>query len=267
MKHLSRNARQLPLIRCTGVSTASSVPGGRGPFFADATLLIFLLIFLRGHLGRFNMANVNGLVAPIGYRIENGYLWPARDVRCADYIFKSLGDLDGIYPYCTAFDVVVQAGGNCGVWARELSQKFARVYTFEPCPVNFRCLAANAPQENVFKFNAALGNQHKLVRLNRNPLNVGAHFIEEGAGEIPTMRLDDLCLDTCNLLLLDVEGFEIEAIRGGWETIKRCKPIVVAEERGYSIRYGRRAGDLEALLRCSHIVVARTKYDLVLLPK
>ncbi len=77
---------------------------------------------------------------PEGYRIERGLLWPVEDRGAADVLFSQVSSLARVYPHVRKFEVAVQAGGNCGLWPRELGQKFETVYTFEPDPVNFRCL-------------------------------------------------------------------------------------------------------------------------------
>jgi FkbM family methyltransferase len=141
------------------------------------------------------------------YRTERGLMWPASDKNAAAVLFAQAGDVEKVYPHVAKFGVAVQAGGNCGLWPRELGKKFSTVYTFEPDPVNFRCLCANAPDEHIFKFNAALGNERGLVSLNLRPDNVGAHSVS-GGGIIPSMRIDDLELNECDLIYLDVEGFE-----------------------------------------------------------
>lgn len=204
---------------------------------------------------------------PPGYRYERGYLWPADDEKCARYVFESTKDLERTYPHCRAFQVVVQAGGNCGVWPRALGQHFDRVYTFEPCPVNFRCLAANAAAENIYKFNAALGRRPGLVSLVRDPRNIGAHYVDGGTGEIPTMRVDDLALDACDLIFLDIEGLEFHAICGAWKTISRHRPVIVVEDRGFSERYGVARGHIEQVLSPMYRVIDRPHHDVVLVPK
>jgi hypothetical protein len=52
-----------------------------------------------------------------------------------------------------------------------------------------------------------------------------------GVGPIPTMRIDDLALPRCDLIYLDVEGEELNALKGAMETIERCKPVIVYEAR------------------------------------
>ncbi len=111
----------------------------------------------------------DGRVIPDGYRLERGLLWPASDVGAAAVMFSGVADLDVAYKHCSKFDVAIQAGGNCGVWPKAMGEKFELVYTFEPDPMNFRCLCANAPAENIYKFNAALGPDNRRVGMLRRP--------------------------------------------------------------------------------------------------
>lgn len=200
-----------------------------------------------------------------GYRMEHGRLWPETDVGAAAAAFTAR-DLEIVYPHCRAFNVAVQAGGNCGIWPADLGRKFSLVYTFEPDPMNFRCLCANAPAENIYKFNAALGNHHQLVGLARRPENVGAHQIR-GPGEIPTLCIDDLALTACDLIYLDIEGYEMAALAGAWETIARCLPVIVVEDKGMSERYGIKQGEVEDWV-CSlgYKVAERPHRDVVMVP-
>ena len=174
---------------------------------------------------------MGGVAIPEGYRLERGWLWPATDVGAAAVLFSSVEDLTLVYPHVKKFDVVVQAGGNCGIWPKTMGEKFRVVYTFEPDPMNFRCLCANAPAANIFKFNASLGEEHRTTGLKLRPDNIGSHLIE-GSGDIPMLRIDDLALTACDLIYLDIEGYEMNALKGGLETMRRFKPTIVAEDLG-----------------------------------
>jgi len=199
---------------------------------------------------------------------RNGFMWPASDGECHQAVFGSLSDLDHAYARCSNFRVVVQAGGNCGVWPKELSHKFETVYTFEPDPVNFRCLAANVPEHNVFKFNGALGAERRLVELEREPRNIGAHQVAEKAGSIPTLLIDDLGLEACDLIYLDIEGYELNALLGARRTIEACRPVVAVEDKGLSERYGVPQGAVERWLEdnLGYRVVDRVGRDVILIP-
>ncbi len=48
--------------------------------------------------------------------------------------------------------------------------------------------------------------------------------------EVETRRLDDILMDKCvDLIKLDVEGFELQALRGAAGVIARCRPPVIFE--------------------------------------
>lgn len=203
---------------------------------------------------------------PAGYRIENGCLWPAGDIGAAAVLFNDAASINAVLPFCTGRDVAVQAGGNCGIWPRDLGRLFRLVYTFEPDPVNFRCLCANAPAENVVKFNAALGDAHETVGLALRPENVGAHRVA-GQGDVPTLRIDDLGLATCDLIYLDVEGYEMRVIAGAVDTIRRCKPVIVVEDKGLSEHYGAPRGQVVlGLQQFGYRVAKRLHHDVVMVP-
>lgn len=204
---------------------------------------------------------------PGGYRMDRGLLWPASDVGGPAVMISSAHALASIYQHCRGFKVAVQAGGHCGVWAEAMGRRFGAVYTFEPDPMNFRCLCANAPAENVFKFNAALDTVHHGVDLLRRPENTGAHRID-GAGAIPALMIDDLNLSACDLICLDVEGYEMRALYGAQNTIERHRPVIVIEDKGCSEAYGVKAGETPAWLerRFAYRIAERLHRDVVMVP-
>jgi FkbM family methyltransferase len=134
------------------------------------------------------------------------------------------------------FDTVVTAGTNCGLYARHYSKKFKHVYAFEPEPIAFHCMVNNCQSDNVVKLNAALGHGFGLVGINRVPpggheMNVGMNTLSPPTEQfkIPMFTVDSLCLDACDLIQLDVEGFEQYAIMGAKTTIDKFKPVIIAE--------------------------------------
>jgi len=135
------------------------------------------------------------------------------------------------------WDVVVQAGGNCGMYPRLFSDLFRTVYTFEPDGLNFHCLVNNCQRDNVIKFNAALGDVHRMVHLNKGSTNnVGTFTVHGGqVGIIPQMMIDDFAWDELDLIQLDVEGYESCALLGGLQSIRAFKPVIVCERGGKHI--------------------------------
>ncbi len=143
---------------------------------------------------------------------------------------------------------VVQAGGHIGVFPHMLSAKFKRVYTFEPDAENFRCLTRNADADNVFAHRAALGANNGCKKLTVQPRNTGGHQMTQEVGATPTYRVDDIGLTDCDLLMLDLEGYEFFALLGATATIMRCRPLVIVEQNKKSRGQGFQPGAIELLM-------------------
>ena len=181
------------------------------------------------------------------------FKWPSGDTRLAGDI-HSLTDLDSaVFPLIKNKRIAVQAGGAMGMWAKRMAQEFEIVYTFEPTPQSFHCLVSNCPEENIVKMQAALGEKPGLIKMGdpERATNYGAFYCQKG-GYIPTIRIDDLGLDGCDLLMLDIEGYELFALKGARETIAKYRPVIVLEDKGCSSRFGINRGALQHYLTEKH---------------
>ncbi len=145
-------------------------------------------------------------------------------------------DLDAALEYCRARDVAVQAGGCFGVWPLYLARLFMHVYTFEPDWQNFRCLTINIAEagggvSNVIPIRSALSDKSGFASIRRaQQSNAGSGYLTEG-NEFPKIPLDSLCLPACDLICLDVEGSELDALKGAEVTIQKHKPVVMLEAK------------------------------------
>lgn len=193
-----------------------------------------------------------------------GFVWPYEDIHCAAVVFQTLADLDIAIGHCKERRTAIQAGGNCGVWPTHLAKHFTDVVTFEPDPVNYACLRQNVPP-NVLALNAALGDRVARVNLSRLDHNCGAHFVD-GYGEISMVRLDDQNINTVDLIALDIEGYELLALRGAQLLIEQYHPVIMIEDKGLSLKYGFRQGAVVDWLcrEFGYEVVERVNRDVVL---
>lgn len=160
--------------------------------------------------------------------IRNGWYWPKTDVSCWAFMQRYPDLPQTIAEFVLQKRVVVQAGGNCGFYPKQYAKLFDTVYTFEPEWLNFYCLNLNVPESNVIKNQSCLGNSHQLVNLAIKEKNRGKNYVK-GVGNYPTYKIDDLNLTICDLIHLDIEGFEYYALQGASETITRCRPVIVVE--------------------------------------
>jgi len=124
----------------------------------------------------------------------------------------------------------IDGGGNVGTLTRVMLDMGVRVHAFEPNPEAVECLKHNCPEAKIYQ--AGLGRCGARMRLVRLP-NAGASFVEPathiplGSG-VQIMPLDLYCICP-GLIKLDVEGFEVQAILGGRNMIKKFRPVIVAE--------------------------------------
>ena len=172
--------------------------------------------------------------------IENkgGIWWPRLDVHCRIACTSAQEDVKNIIQYCSKRNTVVQAGGNVGIWPLELSKYFTSVVTLEPDPENYECLLKNTSDNPRIKsYNAGLSDKYEWVDLYREFDNCGAHYVR-GEGEIELFTLDGMNLGSCDLIALDIEGYEYKALVGAVKTIEKYHPSIVCEEKGLGKLHG-----------------------------
>jgi FkbM family methyltransferase len=135
---------------------------------------------------------------------------------------------------------VVEAGANIGVHTVPLARACApgRLYAFEPQPAVCALLRQNLIAnglENAEAVAAACGAHTGTARIPTpdyaSPGNFGGISLSPGGDgiEVSVLAIDDLRLDRLDLLKVDVEGAEVDVIRGATATIKRARPVIYAE--------------------------------------
>lgn len=208
---------------------------------------------------------------PLPWTERDGWLWPAGDKKLIG-VFDQVADIEVILPHVPADRraVCIQAGGACGIWPLRFAQLFESVFTFEPQIDNYECLVANCGGSGVIAQHAALGNDYGTVRVENDVSerdNWGAGYVVPAASGVPTKRIDDLALDACDLICLDVEGAELDALKGGARTIEAFHPVIALEDKPlpHLHRFRRDVGDPERwLAQFGYRVVERIHRDVIL---
>ena len=137
--------------------------------------------------------------------------------------------------------VVVEVGANIGAHTVELSRMAGRdgeVHAFEPQRIVFQALCANLALNqcaNVYAQQSAVGDMAGTITVpSPNPSvrnNFGGVSLPSATfGEsVPLISLDTLDLPACHLLKVDVEGMEVEVLKGALTLIKTHRPIMYLE--------------------------------------
>ena len=145
---------------------------------------------------------------------------------------------------CTQRDVALDIGANVGLWSRDLVKSFGRVIAFEPVALFRECLEQNVTGANFEVRPIALGDQDTMGTMIITEDNSGHSHLDPntmGAGDVQVVRLDNLNLHDINYIKIDCEGYEYRILQGAEQTIRRCRPVVVIEQKphdAYSKQYG-----------------------------
>ena len=138
-------------------------------------------------------------------------------------------------------DTCIDVGAHVGLWTKELSQVFKRVFAFEPMPHHRICFIKNVKKYNVKLYPYALGDFTGRVDFKIDKENTGnCHIVEnrdktKGQFEQKTLdkfKLDLLCYGTkkrLDYIKIDAEGHEKEVLVGAVETLEKHKPFVSVE--------------------------------------
>lgn len=211
--------------------------------------------------------------------------WPLYDTKLKlvnDWVYDVDAALEVLVRMGRPLRAAVQAGGACGIWPLELAKHFAAVFTYEPDPLNYFCLernVANLPHKIAAK-RAALGEHPGLCVVKLDPsekYNAGAGYTVPVPANVDpvevaqVVRLDDEPVFNVDLICLDVEGREIEALRGANSVIEQWQPIIMIEEKplpqmGKDVPH--QAGAATEWLQKAHNyrIVKRVHRDVILAP-
>lgn len=149
------------------------------------------------------------------------------------------------------FRHAVDVGAHVGLWSMQMARYFRRVTAFEPVPHHQECFMRNMRGglvgSGIYLVGLALGDRDgdvSMVEGLTTSLKTRVSGLPaRSVGRLPTKparvtTLDSRELTDVDLLKIDVEGYEWHVVQGAGETIKRCRPVVVVEQKpGVSMRY------------------------------
>ena len=141
----------------------------------------------------------------------------------------------------TDFTVVIDIGANIGNHSKFFSEFGGVVYSIEPIKKNFELLQKNAPEAIVFNvavgdaagvsefvtYESCLGNSYSIDAFNGRIKDWGTNIKKE---MVEVVEIDSLALKTPTLVKLDVEGFELRALRGARELLTKSNKTKICIE-------------------------------------
>jgi FkbM family methyltransferase len=149
-----------------------------------------------------------------------------------------------IKSYNYFFDIGACMGEYC-VW---LAQQGIRCVAFEPVPMNYKALAKNVEINNmqnlIRTYPVGLGSKEEEVYFDIKPVLTSASGIDRTytgpEKNVKIKRLDDLIPELgCSpkdgiMMKLDVEGMEVEVLKGGENFLKSARKLTLILEKTFS---------------------------------
>jgi FkbM family methyltransferase len=136
-------------------------------------------------------------------------------------------------------DAVLDVGANIGNHTVYFAGIFSKVYAFEPNPDAFQLLQFNTrtfTNNKVARYNVGLSDQPAVLRLAIDPNNIGSsNFMghtSENYRECTLSTIERIVEinETVSLIKVDVEGYELKALKGLSHIILRDFPMIVFEQ-------------------------------------
>ena len=158
------------------------------------------------------------------------------------------------------FRTAVDVGAHVGLWSMHMQGRFKMLHAFEPVPQFRECFLRNihcpvkvkstgyAGRELLYDYelhDCALGAAEGSATMSMNDADTGdthiQRFINKGEsfknfGPIfQVCTLDSFAFIDIDFIKIDVEGYELEVLKGAVETLKRCKPCVIVEQKPHKL--------------------------------
>lgn len=134
--------------------------------------------------------------------------------------------------------VVVDVGAGIGTFTAKASHQVGPtgfVYAFEPEPENLTLLKRNTEKlKNTRIFQRALWSSSGVKTLYVHSKNWGGHsfYPHKYAGdeiEVHTVTLDEVVKGRVDFLKIDIEGAELEVLKGSERILREYKPFIAVE--------------------------------------
>jgi FkbM family methyltransferase len=171
-------------------------------------------------------------------------IYYARDLR--SFSKEQEPDLKLLEYFVKQGDSVIDIGANYGIYTKALSQLVGskgHVYSVEPVPATFEILCSNVQKlglKNIDALNCAISDVNGTVTIEIPSYSTGgenyyqAHIVKNDDTQpgmkwvhVPSFTIDfkfNSIADKISFIKCDVEGFELECLRGAENLLKINKP-------------------------------------------
>lgn len=156
------------------------------------------------------------------------------------------GELEFVSQYLQPGNTVMDIGANIGLFAVVMGRTIGQagvVFAFDPVPTNIVRLKSNLNEngisaEAVYELALGSANEQMELKMSDDTAYASMHKVEYGFGngqviQVSVKRLDDVWHERghpmISFIKMDVEGAELDVIKGGVKMLTQCHPTLLIE--------------------------------------
>jgi FkbM family methyltransferase len=150
-------------------------------------------------------------------------------------------EVDIISKFLNDKSTYIDVGTNIGYHAVAVhKQTECNVIGFEPNLKHFSIATYNSKEyEKIQLINAAASTHRYSFKMKDFDENVASNYgdirkADEGV-EVQALAIDELNLNRCDFMKIDVEGHEVEVLEGSTKTISRFRPVIMYEAMEWDV--------------------------------
>lgn len=148
--------------------------------------------------------------------------------------------------WCRKFETALDVGGHVGLWSMQMSKLFGQVHAFEPVSQFRSCFRENVLASNVVLHECALGSYPGHVTMKIPELDGGLdtggthvnltsnNYSPTAPGSVELKMLDEFQFRQVDFIKIDCEGYELEVLKGGLNTLE-SKPCIIVEQKPHKL--------------------------------
>ena len=162
-------------------------------------------------------------------RVFEGFLMARISGNLSDAIFADTPQYicEGFEP--NVGDIFIDGGACDGYTAGFFADRGCKVYSFEPDRKNFEIASALGKEKGFIVENFGLGSSNREERYTHVEGNIGSSHLDKNGNETADIvTLDSYVakhqLPSVDFIKLDVEGYELDVLKGAAKSIKKFKP-------------------------------------------
>ena len=181
----------------------------------------------------------------------NGFWVPSNDIHVEQWRqgqpFTHNKCLREFLEWCRSrdkkFNTVLDIGAWCGTWSAEFAPYCKKIYAIEPDRTHVECLLKNLSSfDNIELLDYAVGDIETRVSLTDDDFTQARRIYS--IGNILMKTVDSFKFEDVDLIKIDVEGFEMNVLRGAKDTLKDCNFLMI-ELNNNSKKYNSSNNEIE----------------------